>query len=363
MGNYKKKLPIMRQLTIFLLTILPTITFGQYEYGFLQETYFGRQPSARAEAMGKGYCAIDGDLTSIFFNPAGISSINGFEIDGSFSSPCYLAPDAKYSFVSLGYKINNYLTIGLSRNKFILGKDIITTDVNGNSYGPYTPYNSNSILTLSSEPVKNLFFGLNTNYFTWHPLDKSATAIYFDFGVIKKFQFAQNKTIKHSINIGASITNLNYSKLTLNTYIGNLPVITRYGANYQFTFDRHLLIDTLKTLGLLLQGEYKVLLNSQYNSGIHVGCEINVLEIISFRLGYYKEKEYDFNIPTYNNNEISAFTYGVGIQIPLYKLTKIPLKVSFDYTSLPQVSYSKIFTSWDNFTTYNLRLNWILHYK
>jgi len=358
----------MKKWTILLL-LFPAITFGQYQSGFLSEHFFGRQPSARAEAMGKGYVSIDGDLASTFYNPAGISSINGLELNGSLASPYYLLTKAKYNLISVGYKIKDYLVIGLSRNHFTWGEKINFTDINGNTISSYTPYNSNYCLTLSSQPIKNLFLGLNTNYFVWQPgvMDKAATSIYFDFGAIKKFQFLQRKTSGQSINIGASITNFNYAKVTLkylaNISKNNLPVITRYGANYQFTLDKHLLIDTLKTLRLLLQGEYQILLNSQYNSALRAGCELQLLEILSFRAGYYKEKVYDYGIPSANYNEISAFTYGLGIQLPLYKLTKIPLTMNFDYTSLPQVSYTKTTTDWGNFTTYNFRINWILKNK
>lgn len=353
----------MKRLAVFILFIIPTISFGQYKYGFLQETFFGRQPSARAEAMGRGYSSIDGDLTSIFYNPAGIATINGLEIDGSFSSPYYLAKYAKYNFTSIGYRFNDYVIIALSRNNFTLGQEITYTDINGNSLGTATPKNSNYTLTFSSQPIKNLFLGLSTNYFIWQPINKSATAIYFDFGVIKKIDFLQKDGFNHSINIGASITNVNYSKATIefngNTGTENFPVITRYGANYQFILNKGFLIDTLKTFKFLLQGDYKMLLNSQYHSGIHTGAEFKFLEILSVRVGYYKEKQYDYDIPTSNKNEISAITYGFGLQLPIDKLTQIPLNINFDYTSLPQPTYSVNRVIWDNFTTYNLRLNWI----
>jgi len=36
------------------------------------------------------------------------------------------------------------------------------------------------------------------------------------------------------------------------------------------------------------------------------------------------------------------------------------LNINFDYASLPQPSYSKTQTDWDNFSAYTLRLNWII---
>lgn len=361
----KQKDKMMKKLVIILILFLPTFSFGQYQYGFLQETFFGRQPSARAEAMGKSYSSLDGDLTTVFFNPAGAATIKGLEVNGSLASPYYNLDKAKYNFIGIGYKFKDYLIIGLSRNYFTLGEKIYNTNINGNNLGSYsTPNNSNYCLTVSSQPVKNLFIGLNTNYFIWQPIDKAATTLYFDFGVIKKLQFLQKETSEHSINIGANIENFNYAKVTLDfngkKSVNNLPVITRFGANYQFVLNKHLLIDTLKTFELLLQGEYQNVLNSDYHSAIRTGGEIMILEILSVRAGYYEEKVYNFGFPSENNAKIKAFTYGLGLQFPFYKLTKIPLKINFDYTSLPQASYSKTFTSWGNFTSYNLRINWLL---
>ena len=77
-----------------------------------------------------------------------------------------------------------------------------------------------------------------------------------------------------------------------------------------------------------------------------------------------KEKENDYGDPTDNKDEINNFTYGFGIQIPVYKLTKIPLNINFDYTSLPQVSYSnepiQIMPKLNNFRTYSIKINWMI---
>ena len=67
---------------------------------------------------------------------------------------------------------------------------------------------------------------------------------------------------------------------------------------------------------------------------------------------------YDFYLPQYS--ETRSFTYGFGLNVPMYKLTKIPLNISLDFTSLPQISYSKKNRKLDNFTNTTLRLNWII---
>jgi hypothetical protein len=352
----------MTRLKTLFIFLLPTLVFGQYKSGFLTENFFGRLPSARAEAMGQSYVSIDGDLTSIYFNPAGISTIKGLELNGSYTPPTfYLANGGFTSFFAAGCRINKYLQVAVSRFRFDWGNTPISNTIT-------EPYSERNVLTISSQPIKNFYLGLNTNYFVWQSgVTNAATSIFFDFGAIKKFQFLQKASSGHSFSIGTSITNLNYSTITLNwngrASTSDLPVITRYGANYSFTLDKHLIVDTLKTLVFLMTGDYQKLLNSDYRSAYRFGGELMLFEIFSFRAGYYNEKVYDYGYPSANNNQITSFTYGFGLQLPVYKLTKIPLNINFDYTSLPQPSYSKINTTWTNFTTYSVRLNWIFKTK
>jgi hypothetical protein len=351
----------MKILALISLFIVPTISFCQYEPGFLPEFFFGRQLNARSEAMGKGYASIDGDLGSIHFNPAGIATIRKIEINTSYTPPEYYLTKGYYTYYAIGYKVNKYVQLALSQFHFDFGK---TQVINANK----TPYSEKNTLSVSSEPIKNLLLGLNANYFVWQPgIDRVSTSLFFDFGLIKKIPIFLKKRNRHIINLGASISNFNYAH-TNATFGGiynryNLPVITKYGMSYEFNYGKHFFIDTVNILKILLQSEYQMLLNSKYRSGIKAGGEITILNLMSIRAGWYKEKVYNFGLPDDNNSEIKDFTYGIGLQIPLYSLLNIPVNVNFDYTSLPQVSYSKTRTDWDNFKTYSVRFNIILKNK
>jgi hypothetical protein len=356
---------MMKKIIVIFILVIPSFSFGQYNYGFLQETFFGRQPSARAESLGKGYSSVDGDLASIFFNPAGTATLQGLEVNASFASPYYLAENASYSFISAGYNFNKYLSIAISSNHFTLGQESSAIDSAGYIIDSgFTPANSNYSLNISSQPTRNLFIGVNTNYFIWKPIENSAKTLFFDFGIIKKFEFGKKTASQHSVSIGASIINLNFAKISLDfngSVIENsLPVITRYGVNYQFYLNKELIFDKLTTFRLLFQGEYQMLLNSEYNKGFHTGLELMFLEMLSLRVGYFTENQKDLGYPSINKTEISCTTYGIGFQAPLYKLTKVPLNINFDFTSLPQVSYIKTDKHWENFLTYTLRINWMI---
>jgi len=131
----------MKKLTSILLIVLPALSFAQYNE-FMPEFFFVRQPGARSEAMGKTSVAVDGDMTSSCFNPAGAATIQGFDINASTSSPMGLAKKGRYSFLSVGCKLGKKFALGVSRNHFSFGK-LGFSDENGDFLGYYKPYDSN----------------------------------------------------------------------------------------------------------------------------------------------------------------------------------------------------------------------------
>ncbi|MBI5540615.1 MAG: hypothetical protein HY951_11190 [Bacteroidia bacterium] len=355
----------MKSIIIILIILFPILSFSQYNGNTLYENFFLRQPSARAEAMGRGYCSLEGDLSSVFYNPAGISTINKIEINGTLSmANLYFLPKAKDIFTNIGYKYNKYLTMAMTRRRFTYGQDIDIVDLNGNIVESVRLHTTNITFTLASEPIKNLFIGLNTNYYNFYnysSLSDLKPIFYFDFGAIKKFNLCKNYNIKHSLNIGASLTNFSNVKFTDNNYTFYLPVISRFGASYQIYINKPLLNDSLRTLKITILGEYQKLFNYKYLSGPHSGIEVLFLEMICLRAGYYNESIDTYNAPEDEvKKRINIFTYGFGFQLPLNKITKLPLNIKFDYTSLPQKShYSDNRFQPGNFTTYNLSISWI----
>jgi hypothetical protein len=352
-GQFEKI--IMKIWTSIPLLLIPASIFGQYHNGWETQFFFGRQPSARAEAMGKAYVSIDGDLATTYFNPAGIINNKGLEINCSYASPYYLQHKSYFLYTGFSFRINNYIQCALTR--FSWNWPYFESDRNPNT--------SNSTLTIASEPLANLLLGLNVNYFSWYVgIDDPLKTIYLDFGAIKKFQFLQKKTIQHSTNLAASISNFNSTKVSgqinVTEVTNELPVQTRLGANYNVTLDKHILFDNLKSLEFLIQYEYQMLLNSDYYRQNKIGGELKILETLAIRVGYYNQKIPQNEYSDVNYNKITDFTYGLGVHIPLDKLTSIPVDISFDYTSLPQTAYSSLKTESElgNFSTFSLRINY-----
>lgn len=109
-----------------------------------------------------------------------------------------------------------------------------------------------------------------------------------DLRIIKSVNF-QTKNLKHTLNFGPSIINLNSAKHSYvdEQHTSRLPVIFRIGASYNLLIDDRKLVPNLKTYNLLFITDYQRLFNSDYCDGLNAGFELTLLELLSMRTEYY----------------------------------------------------------------------------
>lgn len=360
----------MKKLLIFaFICFLTNELYSQYE-GFMSEYFFGRQPSARAEAIGKGYSSIGGDINSNFYNPAGISLIDGTMLNFNYASPYYLIEKGNYAYIGLGYKFDRLLKIGLSCYHFSNGDNSTVTDENNNLLYQYKPYSSSYTITIASNPIKNLHIGINSYMLlNNNPKNSPNTALLFDLGLIEIIPLIPDSELINSFQIGGSINNVTNSKMTMHTnymVVGAnetekiiLPIISRIGICYKYGTSKNANFKELRRFQLLSQIEYQNILNYKYYTAYRIGGEINILEILALRCGYFIETMDDYNNSN-NLDKLKEFTYGFGLNIPIDKLTdnKIKLNIKVDYTNLPQPSATKFNYNWEHFTSIGFSINY-----
>ncbi|MEA2095166.1 MAG: PorV/PorQ family protein [Candidatus Cloacimonadota bacterium] len=314
-----------------------------------QELFFGRQPSSRAEAMGRGYVTIDGDIDTYFYNPAGIANINFMDVKFTTSSPYYVIDKARYYQFGSGYNFNNNIIIGFNVNLMSYGEEYGVVDEE-NPFEPFkkvTPYLLNYTLTMATPLSENLSVGFNINRFTENYGGDPHSILFFDVGTIYKHKLTSFFASEDEISFGVSIRNFTFSKVKYDSVDEELPAISRFGISYSFLPEIN-----NNTVEVLCQAEYQYLLNYDYRDGLHLGLETKFIEMLSLRCGYYYE-----NIDSDNTDQLTDFTYGLGIDIPVYKFTDYPINLQIDYTSLPQVSYSQNYDL-DNFNSFTVKLSW-----
>ncbi|MBK8552482.1 MAG: PorV/PorQ family protein [Ignavibacteria bacterium] len=367
----------MKKIIMFLAVILLTCTsyeaFAQTYNAAFYELFFGRQPSARAEAMGRSLATITGDPVSYYYNPAGMASLKGLNLNAGFAGPYYLLDDAYYDYFGGSYNIKKYGTVGLSSDYFNWGIDVNPVSEFGDPTGEsYEPHVTNYRMTLASEVIKDFFVGVNLNLLSPDQITDSYTVgnekgedkdvFYFDLGVIKSFNIQSGK-LNHKINMGSSLINVNSAKYSGvdEAQADRLPVIFRLGASYDLLIDDKSISSKLKSYNILANLEYEDLFNSKYYGGVHTGLEFTFLEILSLRGGYYSQKLNDYGYSENYKDNLSEFTYGFGLNVPVMQLSdsKVPLQIKLDFVSLKQPTYITTTDDWENFHVYTVIINWI----
>ena len=353
-------------LTIGFLISISNYFYSQKYIGASQELFFGRQSSAKIEAMGQASTAITGDLSSVYFNPAGISDLKGAQVYNNISKGFFLVDSAVSNFFGIGSKLGEKWAVAYNLQSFKYNS--VFTDANGVIIPIKDRPNLIHKLSSSYKPIKTLSIGISVNLLD--PLMLKAfefvkfnRTLFLDFGIIKEFSLFKNGFQQHKLNLGASISNFanSKSKFEYNNNVSTdyLPVTNRYGINYDFTLSKNWLIDSLNTCEISVVADYSFLLNSKYYSGYNVGCQLEMFDFLSARIGYYSRSN---DIEQYLQilNRKNAFTYGFGLSLPIYKLTKIPLQVNFDYCNLPQdnSSTSPNNYSFPNFNSFTGSIRW-----
>lgn len=325
---------------------------GTFEY-----LYFSRQPSARAEAMGRTIAATDAGAFAAFYNPAGIGSNEGLILSSSYSDRFYAADESNFKFIGLTYGIGKYGVIGLSMFRFRWRVPLAEEKT--------IPIASLYTLTLAGEPLHDLYVGVNLNVVrNYLGFDILGKAYPVDVGLRKIFRLPDAKVMDQMISVAASLDDLLRSKLIYDvegspTGRERLPQTIRIGAAYEASLGSSQIHSTkLRTLGILVQVEYQHLLNSKFRDALRGGLELKIFEMLKLRLGRYRE-EIDHR-QSEGKPTFTEFTYGLGIEVPIGAFTRnhIPIRIMFDFTRLPQNSYSKNYDPWGDFTAIDFSVGW-----
>lgn len=368
----------MRSRLLLLLLALSegALCLGQFGVNF--DDYFSRIPDARAEAMGRGDVAMPGDTRNMFSSPAALIDVDGIDAYFRHASPYYFFEKTTFTHAALAYRISERFAMGMRYDQTELKSDILNfgnmIDLPESWSDPATDEVPGVFgATLTFKVMKDLSVG--TSISDIHFGKSMQILAHADVGVLKIWRLKEAGTCRHTLRVAASLQNVSSERVdrSVSTPRGfvfsehyALPVITRIGAAYRLAFHNGWLSDSLPSLAFTAHVQYDDDLTSKYYSAWHFGGELEIIGALALRAGWYTVSVSDGGYPQYNKSDISAFTYGLGVKLPLAALTgnKWPLTVSFDYTSLPQVSFTtddlSAFTGkpWENFQSYGIRVDY-----
>lgn len=178
--------------------------------GFASAEQFGKTGSvgaqflkiavgSRYQGMGEASVAIVDDAYSLYWNPAGLASIEGSNI--TFTNVNWMT-DIALNYVSFGTRIEDFGTIGFSATMLTMGDMEVTTveepEGTGEQFGA-----SSFALTggYATNLTHRLAFGIAVKYVYEKIYNESAGGFAFDFGT-------QLRTGFKSLRIGMNIANM-----------------------------------------------------------------------------------------------------------------------------------------------------------
>lgn len=329
--------------SLFLILFLGTTsaTFAQ-QVVFNREYFFGRQPSAKAEALGRTAVADDGPAASMLWaNVAGLGFTTNASLYGSYATPYYLATDMRYAYGAATARINTRWSVGIGYHHMDFGA---THEAWNESTSTYT-------VAAGFRIGRRLSAGLALDVMDVRRFEfDGKLAPMINPGLqYRSLHRVIGKRISMTKRFGISVANANVARLhggfgyTGADLNAKLPVTVRAGGAYVIT----LRADSGKTIAPVvatLSAEYEGPINFDYDQSIKGGFEVLVYDLIALRCGYYTTNVYDYGYPQYNKNRVSDFTYGAGLKIAGRRICSALRRytLTLDYCSLPQVSYSKM---------------------
>ena len=350
----------MRIVIVTILVFLWTASEAKYYslYGFTESYLSISQIYARSSALGKGGVALMGNLHAIYHNPAGISNMEGISLTGGLANPLIFSNNGELVSFGAAYRIKNLMTLGLAVNKVTYGENFIATDIIdidpssaiSNQFvilDTFKPAYSNFYLTIASEPFKNFHIGVNTKIHTWKEhTNRLYRQLTFDIGILKKFNLHKSEKAIHDLTAGLSLTNFIFgNSIVLDEYRNpvslRIPSGSKIGLSYHLGLSKNMITSKLNILDVLFHTEYGVY-SFPFSPALRLGIELTTLEIISLRWGYSysNQRGYTFNqngLLDSRRNELNEFTYGLGLQLPIDKLTesKYPITFKMNYARIP----------------------------
>ncbi len=281
---------------IFILAAFSGRIFSQNAYEFLR-----LDVSPRAAALAGSYVSNSDDPNVIFYNPAGINSLQGVPV--SFSYVKYLS----------GLGIN---LAGFSMSKEFEGIGRFATGISYINYGNFEgkdEYGADTkdfsvgevafLLGYGNTLDENFYYGANAKFIYSSFADASSSALALDLGL----QYAFPEQL---INIGFSILNIGGQMSSYFDTKEDLPLDIRLGISKK-----------LEHLPLRLYLSFNKLNEEQDNffnrfKTFTVGAEFNLSKVLRLRLGYDNEKRKELKIGT--TAGLAGFNIGVGALISGY---------------------------------------------
>jgi hypothetical protein len=324
----------IKHITSVLLILIGSMIHAQLEgdqdiskVGTTAAQFLKISSGGRGLAMGSANVALCADLSSSFWNPAGLAHLKGIEV--YFENNGWLA-GTDYSYGSFGFLWPRVGVFSLSLTMLTTPDDIVRTVENPTGTGEKFNAQDLSIgISIGKSLTDQLSLGAgikNVRQRIWH---SSGQTVAVDIGV-------QYKTPVKDLILGASISNFGNDislsgrdmNLSVDPDLNNQGNIEFVNAQYETDAFPLPLLFRVGVGGYLMNGEKLDILfaldavhpNDNYEY-LNVGIETNINNMLSVRTG----------LPGIGKKDaIEGITLGFGLEYPVMKTSGTLI---FEYTS------------------------------
>jgi len=311
---------IISYLSLAFLILFASLTLGQEseltQVGTSTANFLKVGMGARATAMGDAFVALSNDISSLYWNPGGLATIDGNE--AIFQVTDWLL-DSKFYFVGVSYQIEGIGALGVSLTSFSSGDFEETTIFEPDGTG--RSINASDLaagITYSRRITDRFSVGVTVKYIS-EQLDRSqASTMAIDVGSVFITNFLNNLRIGFALsNLGGRMKfdgsdlgvqyiedpSIKYVRAELATESWDIPLLFRFG----FATDVYLEEDYRFTIST------EVMDSRDFIHRISAGGEIAIKDMVFLRSGYkYNYDETDISFGAGFNFTIPP---GIGIKL------------------------------------------------
>lgn len=330
---------------IFMGWILPQ-TFAQLNFisdvskkGTTAAPFLSIGQSARAIGMGSAFVGVVNDVSSIYWNPAGLTKTQGVNV--TFDHTLWLA-DIKYNYLAASYSLGDIGTIGFSYTGSDIGEMNVTTIAKPEGTGEtFSSTQAAFSLAYAIQLTENFSIGFSPKFIYESIWRMSASAFALDLGVQYVTPFDDAILAMSISNFGSSMQLLGNSNLVLHdldpvnsgnngdvpayleTNSWSLPLTFRVGIAYNpVQVDEHRLTVAVDAMHP----------SDNYES-INLGTEYAYNDFVFLRGGFKS---------LFLETSEETFSFGFGVKQLL--MDNVALKIDYAYQDFGRFSDIQKFT-------------------
>ena len=296
---------------------------------------------ARSIAMGNAGASLEGDVYSIYWNPAALARMRTAG-EATFNHAEWLA-DISYDFAAAGLTIEGLGTLGVSITSLRVPEDIVRTEINPDGDGRRWDYSSFAMGFSFARSLTDRFsIGFTAKYIREAIWNMSSQGFAFDIGTIYTTSF-------NDMKIGASISNfgtkmrLDGHDISFNNFPGgdlgqgpqNIESIYKTESfDIPLNFRIGVSMDILRTDQIRATAALDATHPNDNVEYVNSGLEMAYDEMFFGRIGY-KSLFYD--------DSEEGLTWGLGVVFALNNTTGIKVDYAFsDFGRLQNVQFVSV---------------------